>query len=304
MNGTTNLVGKPEAQAVVETVERLSKPELVQLAEGVKVLVQPGQHGQIVSIKKHLDEYLVAPERRKGTAQLGSLQSFIDHTNRFKDDDSVIFASEDPSEPKLTAVLDYHRAGATSDPRFGQHRGVYEFPLSDEWQAWTGSDGDTHKMGQASFAEFIESNVQDVAPPESASKGALEFAKPLGVEFASVSRLVDLSRGLSIREDSRVTQVVNIGSGEVQLAFSSQHQDERGQPLKLPGAFLLNLRVFRGGDVFQIPARLRYRNKDGQIVFWYDLWRTDKVFEVAFGEACAKAAAETKLPLFVGSPEA
>lgn len=305
MNTTANFQGKPEAQAVAEIVEQHLEPKAIAVARGTPEatgLLAVAQGVRLESTKKFLDEYLDKPERRKGTASLGTLQSFIDHANRFKDADSAIFASEDPTEPRLTSVLDYHRAGGAADPRFGQHRGVYEFPLSEEWEAWTGKDGET--MGQAEFAEFIESNVLNVAPPGDAAGGALEFARTLGVEFASSSRLVELSRGLTIREASKVTQIVNIGSGEAQLGYTSEHQDERGQPLKIPGAFLLNLRVFRNGEVFQVAARLRYRLKQGVVVFFYDLWRVDKVFEVAFGEACSKAATETGLPLFVGSPEA
>ena len=302
MNGTTNIAGKPEAQAIVETVERLAKPELLDLGGGVRVLVQPGQSGHAISIKKHLDEYRDKPERRKGTASLGTLQAFIDHANRFKDDDSAIFASDDPKEPKLTSVLDYHRSGATSDPRFGQHRGVYEFPLSDEWEAWTEQDG--KPMGQGAFAEFLESRALDVADPKDAAGSSLDFAKKLGVEFVGASRLIELSRNLSITEHSRVTSATNISSGEVQFSYVSEHRDETGQTLKLPGAFLLSLPVFRGGEAFYVAARLRSRKKESSVLFFYELWRTDKVFEVAFGDACTKAATETKIPLFVGSPEA
>jgi uncharacterized protein YfdQ (DUF2303 family) len=298
---TTNLVGKPEAQAVVETVERLNKPELVTLAPGVQVLVSPGQHGAAKSIKPLLDEYLDKPERRRGMAELGTLQSFIDHANRFKDDDSAIFASDDPKTPQLVSVLDYHRAGATSDPRFGQHRGVYDFPLSDEWEAWTEKDGEP--MTQGAFAEFLESRALDVADPKEAAGSALDFAKKLGVEFVGASRLIELSRNLTITEHSKVTTATNLQSGEVQFSYVSEHRDETGQTLKLPGAFLLSLRVFRGGEPFYVAARLRHRKKESTVLFFYELWRTDKVFEVAFGDACTKAATETKLPLFVGSPE-
>jgi uncharacterized protein YfdQ (DUF2303 family) len=302
MNGTTNVACKPEAQAIVETVERLAKPELLDLGGGVRVLVQPGQQGHAISIKKHLDEYRDKPERRKGTANLGTLQAFIDHANRFKDDDSAIFASDDPKRPQLTSVLDYHRAGSSADPRFGQHRGVYTFPLSEEWEAWNKMDGEP--MSQGVFAAFLESHAIDVADPATAAGSAVEYAKKQGVEYVGASRLIELSRNLSITEHSKVTTATNLQTGEVQFSFVSEHRDETGQTVKLPGAFLLSLRVFRGGEAFQVVARLRHRKKESTVLFFYELWRTDKVFEVAFGDACTKAAAETKLPLFVGSPEA
>lgn len=294
---------KPEAQAVDEIVERLIKPELLELAPGVKVIVRGGPNGSAFSIKNLIAEYDDKPERRKGTAKAGTLQSFIDHTNRFSDTDSAIFASDDPSKPKLTTVFDYNRAGAEADPRFGGHRTVYDFPFSEEWEAWIEKDGPDNAMSQGGFAEFLESHAVDVADPSTAVGSAKEWAEKLGVTFASASRLIELGRNLSITENSKLQQATNIGSGEVQFSFVTEHRDEQGQTLKMPGAFLLHLRVFRGGEAFQVAARLRYRKSGSSILFFYELWRVDKVFETAFGDACTKAAAETKLPLFVGSPE-
>ncbi|MDE8453326.1 DUF2303 family protein, partial [Klebsiella pneumoniae] len=81
------------------------------------------------------DQYRTNPLRRAGTATMLSLDSLIDHVNRFKDADTVVFADDSRSAPSMTAVLDYHRAGASGDPRFGKHRSLYAFPLSDEWKA-------------------------------------------------------------------------------------------------------------------------------------------------------------------------
>lgn len=87
------------------------------------------------------------------------------------------------------------------------------------------------------------------------------------------------------------------------MQFSEQHQDEKGAPLKVPGAFLLGIQVFKGGALYQVPARLRYRVTN-QVVSWsFALYRTDVLFQHAFTEACETAKAQTELPLFVGSPE-
>lgn len=305
MSPVTNLSCKPEAQAVAEIVEKHLTPTPFELAyeDGTKATVLAVPNGtNLVSIKKYLDEYLQKPERRRGTANLGDLASFIEHTNRFKDKDSAIFASPDPSHPKLVSVLDYHRQGDKGDPRFGTHRGVYDFPLAEEWKRWVGAAG--NYMSQKSFAEFIETNIVDVDDPGRAGEGALQFARLLGTELASPQRLMDLSRGLSVRVNSKVANAVNLGTGEAQLQYGTEHTDERGSPLKVPGAFLLAIRVFRGGILYQVPARLRYRVKEGDVTWCFELWRTDRAFEDAFGEAIGKTTAATGLPVFVGTPEA
>lgn len=124
-----------EAAAVMEAAEKFSRVEVIDLGTQ-KVLSVP--HGRtVVSTKKFEDERRFSPERRQGTATFEELTSFVAWTRRFADEDSVIFADVAGKAPKLTAVIDYHRKTAEGLPRFGQHRGVYTFPIADEWKRWT-----------------------------------------------------------------------------------------------------------------------------------------------------------------------
>lgn len=63
--------------------------------------------------------HLGAPTRVKQTVALIDAGSFCDYVNRFKNPDSLIFATVTPTGAKLTAILDYHGAPArptTTDP--------------------------------------------------------------------------------------------------------------------------------------------------------------------------------------------
>jgi uncharacterized protein YfdQ (DUF2303 family) len=297
--------GKAEAEAVAEVVRKHLEPRTIALGlddqSAVRsVLVVP--HGlEVRSLKPLLDEYRLAPERRTGTASLLDLQSFCSHVNRFKDEDSVIFADRNPRAPSLLAVLDYHRAGPTGVPRFGTHRAQYAFPLSDEWSAWKGSDGKV--MGQGEFAEFIESRLADVVEGSSALDAAKSFATLFGCTFASPSRLLEISRGLAVHVGTKVSHKVNLASGELQLTFVEEHHDSANAPLNIPRAVLLQLPVFRAGAPYQIPARLRYRQSGTSFSWFYELYRDEVTFDHAFDEACAKAVEATKLPVFAGIPE-
>jgi uncharacterized protein YfdQ (DUF2303 family) len=253
-------------------------------------------------IKPFLDRYLTAPERRAGTATLLTLESFIEHVNRFKDHASVVFANASLSEPALVSVLDYHEP-TPGLPRFGVHRGLYEFPLSDEWKIWTGADGE--EVTQAEFAAFLEDHVEDVAEPVSAGGSSASFAKRLGVEFASPARLLELSRGLTVKVGATVRAAQNLQSGEAQIQFTTTHSDESGAPLRIPGAFLLAIPVFRSGPLYEIAARLRYRvlSDEGRVLFRFQLFRHDKVFDHAFTEAVDRVLKNTSLPVLYGSPE-
>lgn len=295
-----------EASSVANIVSRLTKSALVEIvpaagaAAAVKVLVGPG--GDVTSIKKFVDEYRTGPERAKGTTVLHDLSSFVQLVMRFQDQGSAIFADRsDPASPSLTAVFDYSQ-GKGAAPRFGEHRAVYPFPLSDEWKAWTSLHGKA--MGQAAFAEFLEGRIADVVDPLSALETTTAIMESLLCKFASPARLVDLARSLTVRIESVVANYQNLASGESVLRYDTVHTDERGAPLDVPGAFLISIPVFRSDVRYQLAARLRYRVKEGKVTWWFELYRSNETFDHAFSEACLRASAETTLPLFFGAPEA
>lgn len=297
-----------ETEAVAKlTREGLATPQtmIVKDARGTDreiVLLPNGGGGfDVHSTKGLTDDYLAAPERREGTAVLTDLPSFVAHANRFKDDDSAIFASRNPEKPSILAVLDYHRAGADGSPRFGKHRARYDFPLSVEWQAWQAGNGKA--MGQEDFARFLEDRLVDVLDPKSALETAKAFAALLDCGFATPSRLLELSRGLSVSVGRRVVNQGNLSTGESTMTFAEEHTDSAGKPLKIPGAFLIGIPVFRNGTPYQIPVRLRYR-VSGSVVSWiYEMSRIDAVFDHAIDEAIGVATKETSLTTFSGSPE-
>lgn len=298
---------RSEAEVVAELTTRAVEPKLITVQRGdesmSQVLLAPAGMNAY-SVKKFVDEHLAHPERRKGTSHHQELGSFIAHANRFKAPESAVFAEPSPSAPKLTSVLDYHLAGEDADrikARHGEHRGVYHFPLAEEWKTWRAVDG--KGMGQAAFAEFLESNILDVIDPGEAGANAKLFAMNTGCEFAAPSKLMALSRGLALHVESRVKEAVNLGTGEVQIAYEESHKDTAGSKLAVPGAFLVCIPVFRSGFAYQIPIRLRYRVKDGSVTWFLAMFRPDRFFDDAFMGAVDRVKTETELPVFVGTPE-
>ena len=298
----------PEAEAVATIVRHSTEPRLLEVKDDAGtartiILMPDGSGGWTYDTAKDtFSDYRTAPERREGLATFSELDSFVAHTKRFADADSVVFADRVSKQPSLLSVLDYHRAGADASPRFGKHRGRYAFPLADEWTAWQSVNGKA--MEQDVFARFIEDRLSDVADPGKAGDGAAHFASLLSCGFASAGKLLELSRGLAVHVGRRVANHANLATGEATISFNEEHTDEVGKPMKVPGAFLLAVPVFRNGPLYQVPARLRYRVSGGALSWTYDLWRTDVVFDHAIGEAVEKVRDETKLPVLYGAPEA
>ena len=61
---------------------------------------------------------------------------------------------------------------------------------------------------------------------------------------ATPAQLIQLSRGLQVNVSSVVKNIVNLASGEASIAFDEQHTDGDGQPLKVPGIFMLSIAPF------------------------------------------------------------
>lgn len=316
---------EPETHVIADVVRKHFTPGVIEVsgqdgqARAQVLAVPDGVNGiNIVSVKSFVDEYRQHPERRKGTSKLLTLQSFIDHTNRFRNDDSAVFADSHRENPSMLVVFDYHeRVNVDGErnrdalPQFGGHRATYHFPVSDEWKIW--NQFNEQKLTQTEFAEFLEDRINDVEVPpnltgepesdDDPTRKLRLLLSSLGGSLAGPARLMELSRGLKVTAEERVHQAVNLSNGETQLQYTHEHLDEQGQPLKVPNLFLINIPVFQFGDVFRVPVRLRYRSRGGSITWSYSLYNKDRVFDTAFKEAVAQVSQETTLPVFIGYPE-
>lgn len=304
-------------EATREFVTDHLKPEIITVADpasGAEVLVIVG-NGAIRPVSADFfDGNLDAPRYRRGIAVMTTIDSFINHVNRFGDDDSAVFADDNRSAPKLTAVLDYHREDVGLGPdrmhstyRFGKHRTTFAFPLSDEWKAWVKASGTV--MGMGDFALFLEDRIGDIAIagddfPEDVTRfvnvnGGLE-------SIADFATLVELSRGLKVYEQANVEEATSLASGEGHIRFSVEHETRTrtGGVVKVPTMFFIAIPIFNKGPFYRIGARLRYRKTAEGVKFWFDLYRADRSFDHAFAEAVAKVDAETSASVFFGAPEA
>ena len=320
IEGVSSLMAEARNQAV--DLMRADIREVVEPETGVKALVVVGPGGSVKPLGRELfDPYRDNPLRIMGVATLLSLVSFIDMVNRFKDGDSAVFADDDRESPSILAVFDYHApandgdsatedkglADANDIARHMGHRAVFDFPLSDEWKAWLKLDKTV--MSMADFAAFLEDRYVEVLTLDALTDLPDAAAKFIGAAggikaVATPTSLVELSRGLKVYEKSALEEAVNLSSGEGGLRFNAEHTTGDGKPLKVPAFFIIALPVFRGDQPFRMVARLRYRKTPGGVVFWYELWRADVVFDTAFKEAVTEVKEKTGLPVFLGTPQA
>jgi hypothetical protein len=303
---------RTDASAVIEVLKELhgiavlDEESIPDQLAGELVALPKGMH--LIDLRPYLNERLEAPRRTKGYAKHTTLASFIDAANRFKTTElmgegvekgSVVFAVDDMSAPRLLCVVDYH---GHRDPRFCEHLIEYAFPLSDEWKAWSAAFA-SKGMSQAEFATFLEDRITDVIEVGAVGERGQKMAESLGLSLAGSGSILGLSRGISIKAETRVNSLVNLSTGEGKILFEEKHGDEAGGSVKVPGGFVIGIPVVRGGPLFQVFVRIRYRLSGGAVIWSFTPHRIDAVFRAAFEEACAEVREKTALPLFYGTPE-
>lgn len=307
---TDSIAGEPASQpnqvaAIAKLAREAAGIDIIELKlaakglpEGVPIARLHGESPEFDSLKRLAEEWRQYPERKTGTAQVDTLNSFVDLTNRHKTADSAIFANTDWKAPALTAVIDYHAVEGT-DARWLKHRVHYAFPLSEQWKTWVAING--KPMTQADFAQFIEDNIADLSSPEALE--VADYEARFATKIATPSELVALSRGLAVRVESKAVSSVVLQSGEGEIVWDEVHQGADGKKLKVPGLFMLQIPLFHMGETQRVPVRLRYRVREGSTVWFYQLYRPDVAVTERVTEDYEDAMRETGLPGFIGKPE-
>ncbi|WP_377299773.1 DUF2303 family protein [Rhizobium sp. SGZ-381] len=285
------------------------KETLHGLPSSIPVLLDR-KSGRILSVRDEFEKWRIVPTLKSGTATVQTLESFIDLTQRHQTPESVIFADFDWQKPSFTTIVDYHARNVTPDgqpgaieqfgcPNNGKHRVHYPFPLSKEWEAWTGANA--QPMNQQEFAEFIEDHIPDLTTPDEGE--ARHWQQTLGGRVAAPNDVVTLSRGLQVFAETRVANAVTLQSGEGQLTFEEEHKDANGQRINVPSLFIIRIPPFFMGEAVRIPVRLRYRVKAGAITWFYQLYKPEKWITEEVERAFSRVTGATELPGYVGTPE-
>lgn len=231
------------------------------------------------------------PDRREGTANHQALGSFIEHVNRFRAERSALWADE--ARRALVAVFDYHAPGDEGAPGWGRHRSVYPCPLSEAWCAWGGLGG--LNLTQEHFAELLDRRDRELVAGTFRG-GALE-----GKLAPSPAELVTLASNLETYSTAKVKKERDPQTQRVKLTFT----EEAGVSVAPPAAFLVNIPVFTDSALQQLEVRLRVTVEDGgKAKFQLRIHAAGDVLREAFENLAEHAAADTKVPLFIGTPEA
>ena len=100
----------------------------------------------------------------------------------------------------------------------------------------------------------------------------------------------------------RFKSAIRLQNGGVNLSFVQDDDAQTLQKMAVFERFAIGIPVFWNGDPYQVDARLRYRVRDGKLIFWFELVRTDKILEAAAQTVIAEIREKTGNPFFFGDP--
>lgn len=228
--------------------------------------------------------HATAPEQRKGTIDVHSVDTFIAFVNRDKRPDSVIFA--DVGARKLTAILDFHGRADTA-PRFGHDRIVYGFKLSRQLETWLNAS--RSPMSQRQFAKLIDDHLGDVCEERPVPGSvAAEFARRRNVSLAGPADLVAFTRTIATKSATDSEEIYDENTGAVSIQYKKRNDVKTpdGQPITVPQAFALKVPVLNGPGAteFTIAARLRFDIGPGGILWTIDINAIDVYIAAAIEE--------------------
>lgn len=281
MEQTTKNLAETLATELKAPIEIASNPA----AALRRVALPPGW-----KLEEHDEERgLAAPLRKTALVRVRDSESFVEYVKRHGSlTDCTIWCNANYVEGKiaLQAIINDNGADPTS-AAWRDHKAFFTPEFSEEWRRWTGQN--KKQMTQTDFATFLEDNLKDVASVD-------------GSGLPSGSAMLEMAIAFEATQDMRFKSAIRLQNGGVNLSFVQDDDAQTLQKMAVFERFAIGIPVFWNGDPYQVDARLRYRVRDGKLVFWYELVRTDKILEAAAQTVISVIREKTGNPFFFGDP--
>lgn len=270
-----------ETQAIVDLASKIQPVEIGSEKYVKRIALPPNW-----SLEETNDHILLpTPARKSGSLEMSDMESLIMYIQRHKiTDRTTIYCNADYSKSNIEfdCIINDH-AGSEDGQAWRDYRVKYKPVFSEEWYRWIG--GNKYQWSQLEMALFIEENLNDIAAVDGYPTG---------------SQLLEMATSFQASQDMRFKSAIRLQNGGVNMSFVQDDDNQTLAQMKLFEKIAIGIPVFWNGDAYQIIARLRYRVKEGRLIFWYELIRSDKVLEDATKTMINKIKADTGVPLYFG----
>lgn len=210
---------------------------------------------------------VLMPKIAEAAVAIDTAASLIDYVNRFKNPNTVLFASE--ADNKIVAVIDYHEAAKTDgkvEPRLGKQIATLTLRYADQWQTWTGAD--ERLMRHVDYATFLEENQFDVTKPNGAD-------------------LLEICRDLQVKAGMNFTSSIRQGD-EVSLSFQKEEDVSSKGSISLPVSFETTIPVFFGEPAVRVLNWTRRKVDNGNLSLGYKMSQRDLIEANEFARIVAQ----------------
>jgi uncharacterized protein YfdQ (DUF2303 family) len=250
---------------------------------GIPFVVVPNNYGV-----RDIERLLPTPPRKRCEVTTADADSFIFYMKKHGSyDTAMIYADINNKDGPcfLTGVLNDHGSQA-GDPGWRDHLCRFSPKESVEWKRWLGSD--KKQFSQDEFAVFLEDNSTDIAIVEGMPTG---------------SDILQMALGFEANSGKRFRSKINLQNGCTQFEFVEDEERDTRVKMQVFERFVLGLPVFDGSiSAYSLGARLKYRESEGKVKFWYELIRPDKVFKAALADDLERIREQTGFSVIYGSP--
>jgi uncharacterized protein YfdQ (DUF2303 family) len=245
------------------------------------IMEKPDQSGSFVivpegmTVKDIPNQEWIGNHVRQSIALVhpGSLSEYL---NTYKDCDGRTAIFADPENSVITAILNYHEAGAVNRC---DHRATLKIPFDETYARWAKMDGVA--TDQVDFARFLEEHAIDIVEPDAGS-------------------IVEIARSLEVSTAIDFKRAVNLSNGNVQIQYVEQDSTRVNGSFEIPKAITIRTPVYFGGDPEPVKFYFRYIARQGSLKFRLDMHRRTYVEREAFLKISGSIGDATFVPVYLG----
>jgi uncharacterized protein YfdQ (DUF2303 family) len=233
-----------------------------------------------------VEHMLPAPIRKDTMITVHDFDSLIWYAKKHGSMDECVFyvcIGLDKNSCNIVAVINDH---GEDKPQWRDHRCNFAVLASLEFARW--NEMNRVPLAQNNFAAFLEDNVGDIQSVNGSPSGS-EMLK-LALEFEANS-------------SKRFRSKTNLQSGGFTIEFVDEESNDTRSTMKVFERFTIGIPIFEGSsNAYPIEARLKYREKEGKLMFWYELIRPDRVYKIAIHDELERVKEKTGFPVIFGTP--
>lgn len=292
-----------ETQQIAELVLKASQncpATVIEQPDGREYIIY--RHDFTLKDITPVDKQPIAPKPHHVAAVVAvqDSSSFIEYVNRFKNDDSVIFA--DQQSNIVLGILDYHKKpennAVAPSAEHAAHRVRFDMPFSIEWLTWMKFAGTGKMVSHKEFATFLEENSMDVLP----------LAKRQGLATSEddadmPETLLELTRSLQVASKVSFNSTVRHGDYE-KIDFSKESDATMKGAIGLPLSFQICIPIYFGEPAVVLTCFTRKKIDDGALALGCVIARAENERQAEFQRIVGVIHSSTELTTLFGKPSA